>query len=520
MKKKLISLDSSRRLAARVPRLALFTGLLSISLVAACVVNVFIGLHARERRISLPDVSRQQVADVRPAAPDLVKPAQRQSCGVCAQQPQLHAAIHPSPSAATQAPQMSLSKPDNRALAIGFYVNWDDSSYSALKRALPKLDWVIPTWLSVSGPDMALHAAIDVNALQLIRTRKPATPILPLLQNAVDGVWDGQGLARMLHDPATRQARIADIVAFLAAYDFQGVTIDFEGVPTSAHPALKSFLSELKQAFRPHGWGIVLSVPFDDADWDYAGYAKLANFELLMAYDQHWAGKQAGSIAAKGWFEQTLAKRMRLLDPDQTIIALGSYGYDWASGSIAKPLTFQDAMRRAAYTQADISFDADTQNPHYSYNDHAGVAHQVWFLDGVTAYNQIHAADHYKPYAYAIWRLGAEDPSIWPLLGRAYGAASSSQLSSIGQSHGIDIEDQEGAPYVASESSPGMRVIEIDKRDGSIRHESYTRLPVSYAMTRPLTLPRKIAAVGEHQIVVRDVVMLRKFQSIQVRPEG
>jgi hypothetical protein len=264
----------------------------------------------------------------------------------------------------------------------------------------------------------------------------------------------------------------------------------------------------------------VLSVPFDDAGWDYAGYAKLVDFELLMAYDQHWAGKQAGSIAARGWFEQTLAKRMKLLDPDQTIIALGNYGYDWASGSNAKALTFQDAMGRAADTQADISFDSDTHNPHYRYNDHAGIAHQVWFLDGVTAYNQIHAADHYKPFAYAVWRLGAEDPSIWPLLGRAYGAASPSHLSTIGQNQNIDIEGQEGVLYSASEFSPGMRVIELDKRDGSIIDENYTRLPGTYAITRTGTLPPKIAAVGEHQTVLRDVVMLRKFQSVQVAPEG
>ena len=44
----------------------------------------------------------------------------------------------------------------HRPLAIGFYVNWDDTSYAALKRALPKLDWVLPSWLSLAGPDMHL----------------------------------------------------------------------------------------------------------------------------------------------------------------------------------------------------------------------------------------------------------------------------------------------------------------------------------------------------------------------------
>ena len=42
----------------------------------------------------------------------------------------------------------SLALPQEGRLSIGFYVDWDDNSYPALKRALPHLDWVIPSWLS------------------------------------------------------------------------------------------------------------------------------------------------------------------------------------------------------------------------------------------------------------------------------------------------------------------------------------------------------------------------------------
>ncbi|MDA3915078.1 glycosyl hydrolase family 18 protein [Oleiagrimonas sp.] len=359
----------------------------------ACVISLLPGL---------PNKPQHPLAHV-PASGStqgILKPGNRQACEERTRNPQWSQRRIWTPSNPAPAPLMSLEKPHDRALAIGFYVNWDASSYSSLRRALPTLDWVIPTWTTVGGPNMALNADIDSKALQLIRTLKPATPILPLLQNTFEGKWDGEGLARMLENPAMRQARIAEIVSFLDAHHFQGVTIDFEEVTPAMHHALKAFLSELRLAFLPHGWAIVLSVPFDDASWDYAGYAKLVDFELLMGYDQHWGGKQAGSIAAKGWFERTLHKRMKQLDPEHTIIALGSYGYDWAAGSNAEVLTFDDALRRAANSQAHISFDFRTQNPHYSYNDHAGIAHQVWFLDGITASNQIHAADNYKPYAY------------------------------------------------------------------------------------------------------------------------
>ncbi|WP_447734873.1 glycosyltransferase [Rhodanobacter soli] len=494
MQKKPIFFDPTGRRASRVSRLALVAAVISTLFVVACAASLFVwpsmaGLHIGEH-----GRTRHALAGVKAAAPELLKPAARLAAEVRARQKLLHSPrTHASKAASTHTPPPSLDKPAGRPLAIGFYVNWDDSSYPSLKRALPTLDWVIPTWMSVSGPGMALHTSIDAKALNLIRTQKPSTPILPLLQNAANGSWDGAGLARMLADPAMRQARIAQIVAFLAANRFQGVTIDFEEIPASAQPDLKAFLSELNDAFDPHGWGIVLSVPFDDADWDYAAYADIVDFELLMAYDQHWAGKDAGSIAGQDWFESTLDKRMKVLDPDQVIVAIGSYGYDWSHGRNAETLTFQDAMDRANDAQAGIAFDPDTQNPHFSYSEDDGSTHQVWFLDGVTAYNQIHAADDYKPYGYALWRLGSEDPSIWSVLGRNYGAAAPDQLRTIGQGQDIDIEGQGEVLEITAEPSPGARTVELGKDDGSIDDESYTALPSSYVIQRAGTLPHKIA---------------------------
>lgn len=494
MQKKPIFFDPSGRRASHVSRLALLAGVVSTLFVVACAVSLFVGPNMSGLHIGEHARTRHPLANVKAAAPELLKPAAKLAAEVRARQKLLHAPkTHASKAAATHVPPPSLNKPDGRPLAIGFYVNWDDSSYSSLKHSLSQLDWVIPSWMSLSGKDMALHTSVDAKAINLIRKQKPATPILPLLQNAVDANWDGAGLARMLADPAMRQARIAQIVAFIAANHFQGVTIDFEEVPDASQKDLKSFLNELNDAFDPHGWGIVLSVPFDDPSWDYAGYADIVDFVVLMAYDEHWAGKTPGSIAGQQWFEDTLAKRMKDLDPDQTIVAIGSYGYDWSHGNNAEALTFQDAMDRASDAQVDITFDPDTQNPHFSYDEDDGSTHQVWFLDGVTAYNEIHAADDYKPYGYALWRLGSEDPSVWSALGRPYAAPAPDQLRTIGAGEDIDIEGQGEVLEIASKPTEGTRTLEVDKDDGSIDDESYTGLPSSYVIQRAGTLPHKIA---------------------------
>jgi peptidoglycan-N-acetylglucosamine deacetylase len=270
-----------------------------------------------------------------------------------------------------------LRGPTDRPLSIGFYVNWDDNSYPALKRALPNLDWVVPSWLTLDGQANALKADVDDRALEYILATKPNIPILPMIQNMVDGKWDTSGLARMLADPATRAARLSDIITFLDTNKFQGLTVDFEEVPNKSQKDLQAFLSELSSALTAHGFAMVLAVPFDDDSWPYATYAQIADYMLLMAYDQHWNESSPGSVAGQDWFDDTLDKRMQELDPNRTIVAIGGYGYDWVKGQPTQELTFEEAVLSARDSEADIVFDPQTANPHFSFIEDDGNRHDV-----------------------------------------------------------------------------------------------------------------------------------------------
>jgi peptidoglycan-N-acetylglucosamine deacetylase len=382
----------------------------------------------------------------------------------------------------------SLTVPEDRAVSIGFYASWDDNSYPALKRALPHLDWIIPSWLSLSGRDMSLKASVDDRVLSTVQATKPNVAILPMIQNVAAGEWDGKGLAKFLADPTARAARIAEIVDFVGKYKFQGVTVDFEEVPPGAQKNLEAFLTELNVAFAAHDYAIVLSVPFDDDSWPYATYADLVDFMLLMAYDQHWAEGHPGSIAGQSWFEEKLDERMQSLDPAHTIIALGAYGYDWVKGQKTAELTFEEAVLSAKDSEADIMFDPETSNPHFSFIEDDGKRPDVWFLDGVTAFNEIHAADAYRPAGYALWRLGSEDPSVV-----RYGAQPPEALHRIGMSQDIDFEGQGELLHIGDEPAKGKPNFEIDGDTGLIVDENYKTVPTPFVIQRSGALSGKVA---------------------------
>ena len=391
-------------------------------------------------------------------------------------------------------PQEASGPVPGRSLSIGFYANWDQTSFSALEKDLPHLDWVIPTWLSVQGDDIGIRNDLDHRGLEAIRDQDPDKPIFPLLQNSVDGKWDSVGLAKWLADPVKRAARLKEIIDFLDFNQCQGLTVDFEEVPDNAQPNLQTFLKEMSAAFKPRGWKILLSVPFDDDSWDYAAYSKITDYLILMAYDEHWETGIAGPVASQGWYEKLLDQRMKDLDPDHTIVAIGNYGYDWGKpGAQAEDVTFPDVARIARMQASSIDFDADAENPHFTYKDNAGQAHNVWFLDAVSAFNEVHAADIYRPAGYAVWRLGAEDPSIWTVLGRPYDSAAPEALKAIPATQEVYFQNQGEILHVAAQPSTGQRVYELDPETGDIVDENYETLPSSFVIQRFGSQPKKIA---------------------------
>ena len=385
--------------------------------------------------------------------------------------------------------------PTTRPLSVGFFVNWDESSYESLKRNLDHLDWVVPEWSHLQNdPDAPNPLVTDVHipALNWIRVTRPKVRVLPMVQNVTDEQWQGDLLARTIADEPHRQKLINALTTFVHDNKFAGICVDFEEPPAAAQGNLLTFMQELHATFAAKGLLVAQAVPFDDPDWNYKAYAAASDYLILMAYDQHWTGSDAGPVAAQDWFEQKLISRMRELDAAKTIIALGNYGYNWNDTTKnVDEVTFQEALISARESNTAATFDTATRNPYFEYDEDDRSHHTVWFLDAVTAYNQMRAASGYKPAGYGIWRLGSEDPSVWSILGTQN--SSPDALRSINYGYDVDFEGNGELLRVMSRPQKGARDLEVDPANGFIKSEQFTALPSSYVVQRTGDRPGLLA---------------------------
>jgi cellulose synthase/poly-beta-1,6-N-acetylglucosamine synthase-like glycosyltransferase/peptidoglycan/xylan/chitin deacetylase (PgdA/CDA1 family) len=141
-----------------------------------------------------------------------------------------------------------------------------------------------------------------------------------------------------------------------------------------------------------------------------------------------------------------------------------------------------------------VHLEGDELNPHFAYDDEdAHLRHQVWFLDGVTALNELRAGRQMGLKTFALWRLGEEDPSLWQIWDHPNARDAPDQLKKVLPGEDVDDEGEGDILRVVARPQTGERTIQMDADNFTVTDESMVRLPHSYTIEQYGYDPHKLA---------------------------
>ena len=403
-----------------------------------------------------------------------------------------------------------------------FYVQWDAASFASLKEYYPQIDLLFPEWLHTLTADGRLQSVTETNALfdlmddrgkpspvddkvmPFLKSEKAQMDVLPLVNNfdPITNRWQPDVTAKFLADPAARQRFRNELMTFLATDQYRGITLDIEAFPESSRGDYKTLVQELYGELQAKGLKLYIAVPVNDKQFDYSAVAQFADGVILMNYDQHYPGGTPGAVAGQDWFVKNLEDALTVIPREKIIAAIGNYGYDWAKKPGQKKgtppeavhnVSVQDAWLEAEEAETDIEFDGDEMNPHIAYLDENNVRHDVWFLDGVTALNQMRAAQALGIDTFALWRLGSEDRSLWAVWDKPGEAVATTKLNVVPPGQDVDIEGQGEILHIQTRPSPGERQVVVDPNTYLVTDETFKTMPAPYTVDMYGSSPKKIA---------------------------
>lgn len=376
-----------------------------------------------------------------------------------------------------------------KPLTLAFYTSWSDESAPSLAKHIGEIDWVAPTLLSTDAGGRLIETQ-DAPLRRILASNMHHPVVTPVVQNAVEGGWNGTATAALLANPVQRHALVQQLSAYLDRTGDAGIMFDFENLPASSLADYHKLLAETRTAFAPRHRTVSLTVPIDNPQWTPRAFADVADKLVLMAYDEHWQGGLPGPIASNAWFTARLSRALAGMPPGKAIVALGNYAYDWHDGR-ADSLTIEEAWLAAHDSGAAPVFDPASGNAGFSFEDD-GHRHDIWMLDAASSWNQMHLLSKFGVGSVALWRLGSEDPGFWQSLsGWRHGRKP--DLAPLAQEANVDVEGQGEILTVAATPQAGRRIVQFAPSDGMITGEKYLQLPTPYVVQRTGARDRLVA---------------------------
>lgn len=265
-------------------------------------------------------------------------------------------------------------------------------------------------------------------------------------QGSNDETWDTRTVRRVLRSPELRAAHIRDLVALAKRMNFDGINIDYESLAREDREDFSTFIRELSNAL--HAQDLILAValhpktrefsPAEDngshaQDWD--ALAPVTDELHLITYGQHWARSAPGPIASPDWMGRILryAVETRRVPADKLFIGIPLYAESWSKveGDCAAAacykgdnfdLTYEDVRQVMFETGAEPGWDEASASPYLAYEDKTG-KQMMWFEDHRSVAKKLLLREKYGICHIGLWRLGGEDPKIWPEIWKAMQAA-------------------------------------------------------------------------------------------------
>ncbi|MCU0624410.1 MAG: glycosyltransferase, partial [Gemmatimonadaceae bacterium] len=369
-------------------------------------------------------------------------------------------------------------------IVAAFAVQWDPASRAALQRIGQRLDWVIIEggFLGRGAPG-SLELTLDPDLLDAARDQGVAAHVM--LTNYAAGRFDPALVRALVSSVAARQQAVRDVADAVERHRLAGVSVDFERLPPESHADVLAFIRELRRAVAPSGAVVSVALPAAaDSRYPVAEYARAADFVIPMLYDEHAAATDAGPVAGEPWFVARLDEMSAIVPPAKLLAGVGQYGYHWRSDrpeGVTVSAGEGAALARAA--AGGPWFHGRERAPHGAWRDANGVAHTVWYLDAVTAWNHGRASLGAGAAGLVLWRLGTEDPTLWRVLGRQGIDAPASALATL-PDDGIAVLDGDGEVLaVESLRGDGHRTLTLTPR-GDVVHEAIDRAPGGFRIER------------------------------------
>ena len=304
---------------------------------------------------------------------------------------------------------------------------WHQVTIAAANQAMDSLiaktkgvNVIAPTWFTLSSNSGAYESLADKSYVD--RAHEKGLQVWAVLDNFSRECSKNVQAEVLLSRTSVREKLIENMMTEADRYGFDGINLDFESLKTAAGVHYIEFIRELSVSCRKKG--LVLSVDnyvpaVYNRFYNQKEQGNVADYVIIMGYDEHYAGGEAGSVSSIGYVENGIKDMLSLVPKEKVINAVPFYTRLWTgSGDNAssRAMGISEATKWVSESGMDLTWD-DSLGQYYGRLDSQNGEQQLWMEETRSLGLKMDLIKKYDLAGVAGWRLGLETSDVWDVIG-------------------------------------------------------------------------------------------------------
>ena len=274
---------------------------------------------------------------------------------------------------------------------------------------------ISPTWFYLT--DTSGNIASIASADYVSQAHEKGLQVWGLIDNFTQEV----STTETLSSTAARQNIISQLIQAAKDVGMDGINVDFESLSEDVGIHFLEFLREL--SIECHKNNLVLSVdnpvPEDfTSHYDRAEQGRVVDYVIIMGYDEHYVGSEAGSVASLPWVEQGIQDTLDEVPAKRVINAIPFYTRLWRTtgGNVtSEAIGMDQAQQTIADNNVETYWDKTTSQNYGKY-DIDNSTYQIWLEDAQSVAEKVKLVSKYDLAGVSAWKLGFENSGIWKVI--------------------------------------------------------------------------------------------------------
>ena len=274
---------------------------------------------------------------------------------------------------------------------------------------------ISPTWFYLL--DTSGNIANISSADYVAQAHEKGLKVWGLIDNFTQEV----STTETLSNTAARQNIISQLIQAATSLGMDGINVDFESLSEDVGIHFLEFLREL--SIECHKNNLVLSVdnpvPEDfTSHYDRAEQGRVVDYVIIMGYDEHYVGSEAGSVASLPWVEQGIQDTLAEVPAERVINAVPFYTRLWRTtgGNVTSEAIGMDQAQQVISENNVETYWDKTTSQNYGKYDIDNSTYQIWIEDSQSIAEKVKLVSKYNLAGVSAWKLGFENSGIWQVI--------------------------------------------------------------------------------------------------------